>query len=358
MKFKIALCITIVIFLLAACGEKTPTWQEQYDLGVRYLSEGDYEEAIIAFTAAIEIDSRRADAYVSLAETYRIQGDYDKMLEILYRGYEETDSPTLKKHITAEELNETIEREGYTALYSGLYQAFELGDEQTIIDAMQKYDSTFTNPYMENLADAPNSKGYLFDGQRFSAATDGKGLLFLHDYQLYWGEIRDGVPNGSGTMLNLHTWWQQGGIQCYICTGTWISGKIVGKATAYDGYSSGYVAEYISSKTEFDCVFDENEVMETAKIVETLWSENDSRLHQCKYTVSDGKLVQNDWEWVPFAFGGEYQVKCHVHENCGVAIVNNEFGTETYRNPYPLNGESAQTAVLFDQSFGYRAGDN
>ena len=33
-----------------------PTWQEQYELGVRYLSEGNYEEAIIAFTAAIEIE--------------------------------------------------------------------------------------------------------------------------------------------------------------------------------------------------------------------------------------------------------------------------------------------------------------
>lgn len=34
--------------------DTTLTWQEQYDLGLRYLSEGNYEEAIIAFTAAIE----------------------------------------------------------------------------------------------------------------------------------------------------------------------------------------------------------------------------------------------------------------------------------------------------------------
>ena len=40
------------------------TWQEQYDLGVRYLAEGNYEEAIIAFTAAIEIDPNRVEAYM------------------------------------------------------------------------------------------------------------------------------------------------------------------------------------------------------------------------------------------------------------------------------------------------------
>ncbi len=38
----------IVIFgmLMVACGQKAPTWQEQYDLGVRYLEEGNYEEAM------------------------------------------------------------------------------------------------------------------------------------------------------------------------------------------------------------------------------------------------------------------------------------------------------------------------
>lgn len=47
-----------------------PTWQEQYDLGVRYLSEGNYEEAIIAFTAAIEIDPKQAPAYVGRGDAY------------------------------------------------------------------------------------------------------------------------------------------------------------------------------------------------------------------------------------------------------------------------------------------------
>ena len=55
MKRLSTVLLLILMMVLPACGQKeaAPTWQEQYDLGIRYLSEGNYEEAIIAFTAAI-----------------------------------------------------------------------------------------------------------------------------------------------------------------------------------------------------------------------------------------------------------------------------------------------------------------
>ncbi|MCI9169352.1 MAG: tetratricopeptide repeat protein [Lawsonibacter sp.] len=125
------LLIFLSILLLAGCGKSNSptTWQEQYDLGVRYLSEGNYEEAIIAFTAAIEIDPKRAeayvgrgdayvgsveteenlaaaqadyekaieldesniDAYLGLANVYIQQGDYERTLDILKKGAEKTE---------------------------------------------------------------------------------------------------------------------------------------------------------------------------------------------------------------------------------------------------------------------------
>lgn len=81
--------ILIIALLLTGCSNSPTnesTWQEQYDLGVRYLSEGNYEEAIIAFNAAIEIDPKQEDAYIGLAKVYAAQGDTDKATEILDKG--------------------------------------------------------------------------------------------------------------------------------------------------------------------------------------------------------------------------------------------------------------------------------
>lgn len=104
------------------------TWQDQYDLGVRYLSEGNYQEAILAFNAAIEIDPKRPEAYIGrgnarifsgetednlaaaladyeaaigadsanveawlgLADVYIRRGDYEKALDVLREGLEKT----------------------------------------------------------------------------------------------------------------------------------------------------------------------------------------------------------------------------------------------------------------------------
>ena len=57
-----------VIMALMPSGEKS--WEEQYELGVRYLSESDYEQAIVAFTAAIEIDAKEVQPYLGRAEAY------------------------------------------------------------------------------------------------------------------------------------------------------------------------------------------------------------------------------------------------------------------------------------------------
>ena len=91
-----ALCL-----LLSACGQNTEAkWQEQYDLGMRYLSEGNYEEAIIAFTAAIEIDPARAEAYIGLADVYTELGDQEKAREVLEQGYRESSDSGLQDKLS------------------------------------------------------------------------------------------------------------------------------------------------------------------------------------------------------------------------------------------------------------------
>ncbi len=88
-KLRVWIAACLALTLLAACGQNAPTWQEQYDLGVRYLSEGNYEEAILAFTAAIEIDPKRAEAYISLADAYLEQVDTAQAESTLRLGLEQ-----------------------------------------------------------------------------------------------------------------------------------------------------------------------------------------------------------------------------------------------------------------------------
>ena len=109
--FAIALSL---IFLLTACGKNQtgPTWQEKYDLGVRYLSEGNYEEAIIAFTAAIEIDPKQAEIYIKLADAYLAADRYQDALTVLEKGLETVgDNEDLNEKLA--DLSGPQLREGY-----------------------------------------------------------------------------------------------------------------------------------------------------------------------------------------------------------------------------------------------------
>ena len=101
MKRTMEILLALVLALtLVACGGKG-AWQEQYDLGMRYLNEGNYEEAVIAFEAAIEIDPKRPEAYLGAADAYVGLGDYASARSILERGYAETGDGSLKSRLDA-----------------------------------------------------------------------------------------------------------------------------------------------------------------------------------------------------------------------------------------------------------------
>ena len=102
MKRTVSLLLALVLLLtLCCCGKKAggAAWQEQYDLGVRYLSDGNYEEAIIAFTAAIKIDSKRPEAYLGLADAYTGAGDLDAARKALEDGLAATGDTDIQSRL-------------------------------------------------------------------------------------------------------------------------------------------------------------------------------------------------------------------------------------------------------------------
>lgn len=145
--FAVWLCF---LFVFTSC-QKQPTWQEQYDLGMRYLSESNYEEAILAFTAAIEIDPNNALSYVGRAEAYvqmdvtesdtaagslvAAQADYETALMLddtladAYLGLAEVywrQGFTDEAMLLLERISATLEDERLVSRLEEMHQVFEL----------------------------------------------------------------------------------------------------------------------------------------------------------------------------------------------------------------------------------------
>lgn len=223
MSLWLMICITL---LLSACGQQVPvqstepadvsngmTWQEQYDLGMRYLTEGSYAEAIIAFTAAIEIDPKQAEAYIGrgdayigmtgeeaaerdylyaielnasipsvytkLAEIYLKQGEWDKVIEILDKGYIATGDESLRADYSEYLTGDPIEESELTI---GGIPFYELSIEEAI--------------YL--LPDEPMLAGgrEIDPKTRLSTHADSDGT----EFQYWWNQQTDENGNGYSTV--------------------------------------------------------------------------------------------------------------------------------------------------------------
>ncbi len=69
------------------------------DLAERYLSEQNYEQAIIEYEKVLEIEPMNVDAYLGLAKVYEKMGDIDKAIEILREGLKMTGDERIEKRL-------------------------------------------------------------------------------------------------------------------------------------------------------------------------------------------------------------------------------------------------------------------
>lgn len=224
MMKKIILILISLMLLITSCGkESIPSWQEQYDLGMKYLSEENCEEAVVAFTAAIEIDSKQAivyvargdayigigetednlvlalsdyeraveldetniDAYLGMAEVHIRQGEYEKALKILQEGLENTDgNQQIADKITEIEggnikdsAGQIRRRSGYDGegnlIWYHQYKYFEDGK----VKSVTSYDNT--NAQTGNVEYSYNSDGKIIHG---FAVFNTRGVVLAADY--------------------------------------------------------------------------------------------------------------------------------------------------------------------------------
>ena len=91
------LCILAIEAIVVVGSNGDRKLNAQLKLADRYLDELDYEAAIAAYEAAIEIEPRCEAAYLGMAEAYKALGEYEKALETLETGYDATGSEKIQE---------------------------------------------------------------------------------------------------------------------------------------------------------------------------------------------------------------------------------------------------------------------
>ncbi len=217
----LSLCVILGLAFIA-CGSSTgTTWQEQYDLGMQYLTDGDYEAAIVAFTAAIEIDAKDIQAYTGLIQAYIGTGDYESAVSAAEQGakvlddsgQDQVDSALEKFTAALLTLGELCLNEGqYELAISAFSIALEINPE--LVDAYIGRAEVYVTlseagaasdgqdaavDESETAGEKLNSTG---DGQEFIEDEADEMQKALEDYQKALELIREGEA-GSLTEAEL-----------------------------------------------------------------------------------------------------------------------------------------------------------
>lgn len=88
-----------VIIIVAVVASPKVRAQKQLNLGEKFISDLDYENAVLAYQEAIQIDPKNKDAYIGLANAYMnladqflAEGDSEKALKYLKRAIKEVEA--------------------------------------------------------------------------------------------------------------------------------------------------------------------------------------------------------------------------------------------------------------------------
>lgn len=111
--------LAAVITCMLVFGDSDGKLQEQLDLGAKYLEEMDYEQALVAFHAALEIEPMNADAYLGIVEVYIRTNEFETALEYAKEGYEVTGDERLKEKIDMIESGDIFASNGWWMKMSG-----------------------------------------------------------------------------------------------------------------------------------------------------------------------------------------------------------------------------------------------
>ena len=184
----VIVCIVIVCVFIAT-GSDQRKLDSLLDMGDKYLSELDYEQAIVAYEAAIAIDPKCEEAYLALAEAHLQMGNYEAAVDVLGQGIGETNSAKLIARL--EELSGTADGAGEDIQYmdDGRYIISEYDEDGKRIKSIE----------------------YSADDRMLSASEyDGNGNVVKYTHYFEDGTVDQDVVceyDESGVILKRTTTW-------------------------------------------------------------------------------------------------------------------------------------------------------
>ncbi len=87
----------VVSVMLLNSNSKTEKYRKKLDMANKYVAEENWDDAIVAYLDAIEIDDTDENAYYSLATIYIYQNRMGEAKELLEKGMDITKSSKLQE---------------------------------------------------------------------------------------------------------------------------------------------------------------------------------------------------------------------------------------------------------------------
>ncbi len=216
---KKCLLFLAVLILLAGCQKKMGI-QDYLDLGDKYLAEANYEEAIVAFTKAIELEPKAVNAYEGLANAYIKTENYSKAQETIISGIavyeglaeaERTDEYTqsyeallkLQEEVAAYLNGETdTEEESETAetVPEETISEKDFSEYQELIDDVQEKMASGDRDSIWQRQSEDDYQSFITELDRVLTKDcgDGNWLLIYPCGHCYYGGMENGKRSGHG----------------------------------------------------------------------------------------------------------------------------------------------------------------
>ncbi|MBR0092594.1 MAG: tetratricopeptide repeat protein [Lachnospiraceae bacterium] len=254
--------------------------QKQLDLGNRYLSDLDYEQAVAAYEAALTIDPKSAEAYQGLADIHIKNGAEDELYDVYLRADGQLDETAIGplRDKVASAVTDSLERmlqdgnyEGVIALsdkWKGLLPGVAF--DEYIVQAndaietakaqeellKQVYEIMSSENYLEMVAIDGSDEAdavmesmktdfiiYAPDGADESYTGKVSGLYKIYrdgeyrGYYFYYGDVVNGIRDGYGVSC----WLSDKGYEVVFETyeGEWKNDKPNGKGRQTEYWGDG-----------------------------------------------------------------------------------------------------------------------